>query len=121
MKNRFKGLFFDHGTLCAYSLIMGTLSRFIWVVLPVVLVVGTAIVVPMKLFDDQGFDRVERLRLDLKKLEEANRQIKRQNNALRKQITAFHSDPEYIEKVARDELGLITPDEVIYQFPDSLH
>jgi cell division protein FtsB len=44
--------------------------------------------------------------------------LERENLALRLEISAFHSDPSYIEKVARDELGMVGPDDVIYQFPE---
>ncbi len=101
-----------------YRSYMGSLSRFIWFVLPVTLVITTAVLVPMKLFDDKGLSRVDKLDLDLKKLKATNRILKRENESLRTQIHAFHSDPEYVEKVARDELGMIGPNEIIYQFPD---
>ena len=97
---------------------MRTLSRFIWAALPIALIVMTAVVVPLKLMDDKGVERVETLGLALEELKHDNRIIKRENDALRNQIHAFHSDPEYVEKIARDELGMIGTNEIIYQFPD---
>ena len=97
---------------------MSSLARFLRVALPAALLLTAAIGVPLKVFDHRGLDRVERLGQELELLEEANLRIRRENDALRKQIHAFHSDPEYIEKVARDELGMVGPDEIIYQFPD---
>lgn len=97
---------------------MSTLGRFIRIVLPVVLIIAAVVVVPMKVLDSKGASRVERLATELKQLNETNRKLIRDNNALRSQIRAFHSDPEYIEKVARDELGMVLPGEIIYQFPD---
>ena len=36
--------------------------------------------------------------------------------AIALQIEAIQSDPDYIENIARNEMGMIGPDEVIYQF-----
>lgn len=83
------------------------------------LLLTASIVVPLKLWDGQGLDRVERLRKELENLKEINAQIRRENDAFRMEIRAFHSDPTYIKRVARDELGMVGEDEVIYQFPDS--
>lgn len=95
---------------------MNTLWRFIWVSLPVVLLVGTAVVVPMKLHDDSGYKRVQRISAELEALNATNRRIRRENESVRKQIEAIQSDPDYIENIARNEMGMIGPDEVIYQF-----
>jgi cell division protein FtsB len=97
---------------------MGPLGRFAKIALPVALLLAAAIFVPVKLFDARGFGRVEKLKGELERLEETNRAIARENESLRAQIRAFHSDPEHIEKVARDELGMVGPDEIIYQFPE---
>jgi cell division protein FtsB len=101
-----------------YQSIMDSLVRFVRVALPAGLLLAAAIFVPLKVFDHNGLARVERLRHELDELEDNNRRIKRENDALRLQIHAFHSDPGYVEKIARDELGMVGPEEIIYQFPD---
>ena len=98
---------------------MNSHRRFLRMILPLGLLLMASIVVPLKLWDGQGLDRVERLRQELENLKESNAQIRRENDALRTEIRAFHSDPAYIQRVARDELGMVGEDEVIYQFPDS--
>jgi cell division protein FtsB len=101
-----------------YDSLMGTIARFARIAVPAALLLAAAIVVPVKLLDQRGYDRVEKLRRELTQIEEANRALERENESLRLQIRAFHSDPEYVEKVARDELGMVGPDETIYQFPE---
>ena len=96
---------------------MGSLFRFFKVALPAALIITAAILVPHKLLDDRGVTRVDRLELELRQLNENNRRLIRDNDALRSKIRAFHLDPEYMEKVARDELGMVGPLEIIYQFP----
>jgi cell division protein FtsB len=102
-----------------YVVLMGTIARFARIAIPAALLLAAAILVPIKLFDQRGYVRVEKLRHELAQIEETNRGLERENDSLRHQIQAFHSDPEYIEKVARDELGMVGPDEIIYQFPES--
>ena len=106
-------------TTCArYRSPMASFSRFLRFLLPIALLLAAAIVVPLKLFSSQGLERVERLEQELQVLKENNRQLARENQTLLSEIRAFHSNPGYIEKVARDELGMVGPNEIIYQFPD---
>lgn len=97
---------------------MDSLVRFARVALPAGLLLAAAIFVPLKIFDHKGLARIDRLQTELEGLEDTNRQLRRENDALRMQIQAFHSDPGYVEKIARDELGMVGPEEIIYQFPD---
>lgn len=97
---------------------MDTVSRFMRVVILIAMLFLAAVAVPMGVFDSKGIERVDLLRKELRTLVEANQRIRYENNALRQEIRAFHSDPGYIEKVARDEFGMIVKDEVIYQFPE---
>ena len=53
---------------------------------------------------------IARVKQDLEKLTEENRQ-------LAEQVKALKSDPQLIEKIARDELGLARPGEVIIKIP----
>ena len=92
------------------------LWRFIWIVLPVALLLGTVVYVPMKLNDENGYRRVERLKNELQYLKARNRKLSRENEAVRQKIMAIQSDADYIENIARNEMGMIGPDEVIYQF-----
>ena len=98
---------------------MESFYRFFRVGILLTLLLVSAVVVPLKILDPKGAARVERLSNELTQLEEANQQLKRENDALRLEIHAFHSNPDYVEKVARDELGMVGKDEVIYQFPSS--
>ena len=96
---------------------MALVLKFVRVVLLISLLFGAAILVPLKIFDANGLPRVERLQRELDSINDANSKLRRENEALRLEIHAFHANPNYIEKVARDELGMVGPDEVIYQFP----
>jgi len=97
---------------------MDFFGRFAKIALPLALLMLAAIFVPFKVFDSKGLKRVKRLKHELVELKEDNTRIRRENEDLRSKIRAFHSDLRYIEKVARDDLGMVAPDEIIFQFPD---
>lgn len=98
---------------------MASLYRFLRVLLILGLLTIGAVTVPLKIFDSNGLDRVERLQKELSSLKEGGIAMKRENELLRGQIRAFYADPNYIEKVARDELGMVGPHEIVYQFSSS--
>ncbi|MCU0661076.1 MAG: septum formation initiator family protein [Myxococcota bacterium] len=79
----------------------------------------TAIVVPMKLFDPSGLPRIQKLTKDLRDIERANNELAEENRALREEIRLFHSEPDYLEKVARDQLGMVGTSDLVYQFAGS--
>ena len=41
--------------------------------------------------------------------------LERENARLKKEIKLLNSDPRYIEKIAREELGLARNDEMVYK------
>jgi cell division protein FtsB len=88
------------------------LSRFVLVAMLLL----TAIIVPLKLFDNDGLPRVRRLSADLAEVQRANREIEEENRTLREEIRLFHSEPEYLERVARDQLGMVGPTDLVFQF-----
>ncbi len=51
-------------------------------------------------------------------IEAENRQKEDSTRKLRDQQERFDTDPAYVERVARDTLGKVKPDEVIFRFTD---
>ncbi len=51
-------------------------------------------------------------------LEEENRAKEEQIKRLRQQQERFATDPGYVERVAREELGKVKPDETIFRFSE---
>jgi len=45
--------------------------------------------------------------------------LREENSALRKEIKGLKEDPFFIEKVAREELNLVRPNEIVYYFDTS--
>jgi cell division protein FtsB len=55
------------------------------------------------------------LRGELERLVTENVRLREQNRRLALEVEALKNRPDYLEKVARDELGLVKPDELIFQ------
>ena len=70
---------------------------------------------PYRLYGPQGVARVHRLARDLRRLDDANQSLERENRALRLQIRSLKDDRSTIERVARDELGMVRPGDVVFQ------
>jgi cell division protein FtsB len=56
-----------------------------------------------------------RLRHELQELRAANRALAENNRALEQEIERLKNDRAYLEKVAREEYGLLKKNEVLYQ------
>lgn len=68
---------------------------------------------------ERGAIHLWRLRGEKAKMDEQNYRLHKENEALRQRITRLRSDDSYLEKIAREELNLVRPGEVVYRFPSS--
>lgn len=73
--------------------------------------------VPTLVLDEQGLPRYRRLRKEVAELRGANEELVREIAGLKAEIEALRGDPSYVERIARDELGMVRADEVVFQFP----
>jgi cell division protein FtsB len=67
-------------------------------------------------FGDRGFIHLYQKDKERKEYLEKIRQLEEENEKLLKEIDRLHNDKEYIESIARNELGLVKEDEIIYRF-----
>ncbi len=91
-------------------------SRHAWL-LPFALLVLAIVAVPLRILDDRGLPRYRVLKAELGEVQEANERLEAEVRALEREVEALRSDPEAIERVARDELGMIREGELVFQFP----
>lgn len=91
------------------------MARWRWL-LPLGLILGSVIAVPVMILGEEGLPRYRRMRYELDDARAANRKLRREIAALREEIHDLRRDPEAIERIARDELGMIKPDELLFQF-----
>jgi len=83
------------------------------------LVLAGALVGGMMLFtvlSDQGLLGLYRLEQEKARLELRLAQLQAENERLRAEIERLKNDPAYLEKVAREELGMVQQDELVFQF-----
>jgi cell division protein FtsB len=91
------------------------MARWRWL-LPLGLILGSVIAVPIMILGEQGLPRYRQMSYELKDARSANRKLRHEIETLREEIGALRNDPSAIERIARDELGMISPDEVLFQF-----
>jgi cell division protein FtsB len=67
---------------------------------------------------DRGFFEVYQFSRHLQHIEGRIQALEVENERLRMQVTRLRSDPYQIEKLAREDLGLVRPDEIIFEIVD---
>ncbi len=65
---------------------------------------------------ERGALHLWRLRGEKTRLDEQNYRLQKENEALRQRVQSLRDDDAYLEKVAREELQLARPGEIIYRF-----
>jgi cell division protein FtsB len=71
------------------------------------------------IFGTHGYLAMRRTQQDIKKVNANIEQLNKENVQLEEEVKELKSDPHKIEKIARDELGLARPGEVIIKIPQS--
>lgn len=95
---------------------MGNRAR----ILAFLVILGAFVAAGLSAFDERGLQRSERLRHEVERRERLNVSLARENQRLILEIQALHSDPGHLEAVARDELGLVGPKEIVIRFDPPL-
>jgi cell division protein FtsB len=68
---------------------------------------------------ERGAIHLWRLRGEKNRIDEQNYHLQKENEGLRQRVSRIRNDNHYLEKLAREELNLVRPGEVIYRFPKS--
>jgi len=79
-----------------------------------VLLVGAAI------FGDTGILHLRRLRAEVDALHRDVQGLEAENERLSRALAELRTDPAAVERIAREELGLVRPGERVLRFPRSL-
>jgi len=86
-----------------------------------VLVFVTVVLVVDALVGDKGFLETIRARRQYAEVSNSLEALRQQNERLRETIRRLNEDPTAIESLAREELGLIRPGEVVFVLKDVDH
>ena len=97
---------------------MSKLARAVAWMLPFGLLVLSIVSVPLAILDEQGLPRYRALKSELADVRRVNERMRRDVEDLQREVAALRSDPEAIERIARDELGMVRDDEILFQFPN---
>jgi cell division protein FtsB len=68
---------------------------------------------------ERGAIHLWRLRGEKNRIDEQNYRLQKENEALRQRVSRIRNDNHYLEKLAREELNMVRPGEIIYRFPNS--
>lgn len=79
--------------------------------------VAFALLLVHDLFGEHGFLAMRRSQKEAEKLREEIQRIDAENRRLAEQVKALKSDPKIIERIAREEMGLARPHEMIFKLP----
>jgi cell division protein FtsB len=85
-------------------------------VLPLVLIAGAAVSVPIMVFSPTGLERLRALREERGRADEDVRKLSREIERLRAEVRRMKEDPAAVERVARDDMGLVRQTEIVFQF-----
>lgn len=66
-----------------------------------------------------GLRDVRELKASIARVEREIAEIRRDNERRRLELRSLKRGDEYVEAVARESLGLVKPDEVVYEFIDA--
>jgi cell division protein FtsB len=73
----------------------------------------------LAVFDERGALALQERRQELEKLNKEIEKAIEDNNAYRKTIEQLRYDPKAIERLAREELKLVKPGEIMIELPDT--
>ena len=74
--------------------------------------------VAMSLADPKELRRLERLRSDIERQEQKNRELREENARLSRTVKELSPpvNPTALERAAREQLGFVRPDELLFKF-----
>jgi cell division protein FtsB len=71
------------------------------------------------IFGTHGFIAMRRTQKEIEQIRGDIGRINDENKSLADQVNSLKTDPRAIERIAREEMGLARPGELIYKLPDS--
>jgi cell division protein FtsB len=86
-------------------------------ILPLTILGLAAIGSPLMIMAPEGLPRLRSLSKELSEVQGENTNLRRQIGQLKGEVLHLREDPAAVERIARDELGLIRTSEVVFQFP----
>jgi cell division protein FtsB len=84
--------------------------------LPIAILALAVVGAPLLIFEPAGLPRLRAMEKELRDVNGSNADLRRDVTRLRKQVKNLRDDPAAVERIARDELGLVRKSEIVFQF-----
>lgn len=84
--------------------------------LPLSILVGALVSVPVMIWSDSGLPRLRKLQGERVEARERVSRLSADIRQLRAEVERVKRDPSHVERTARDELGLVRQTEIVFQF-----
>ncbi len=95
---------------------MSRFSLFVERILPLSILGLAAIGAPVLMLSPDGLPRLRALEAELTQVHAENEDLLQATTQLQLQVRRLKEDPKAVERLARDELGLVRNSEVVFQF-----
>jgi cell division protein FtsB len=86
-------------------------------ILPIAILAMAVVGAPAMMLAPEGLPRLRSLSKELAHVQSENADLRQQIRHLRGRVQHLRDDPAAVERIARDELGLVRTSEVVFQFP----
>lgn len=83
-----------------------------------ILALGLFLIAMHDVFGSHGLLAMRRTQSQVKQLRTEIDKLNQENGELSKQVKALRTDPKAVERIAREEMGLARPGEMIFKVPD---
>ncbi len=93
-----------------------SLALFAQRILPLGMLATALLAVPWLAFSSTGLSRLEALRKEKARTDAEVSRLSQEIRELRAEVQRIKQDPRAVERVARDELGLVRRTELVFQF-----
>ena len=70
------------------------------------------------IFGGHGLMALRSMHRDLDSVKQQNARVEQQNTEMYRAINRLKNDPEYIEYMARHELNMVAPGEIVFKFSE---
>jgi cell division protein FtsB len=84
--------------------------------LPLAVLTVSLVTVPVLVLEPQGVPRMRSLERELSDVQAESAELRRDVNRLRSEVNDLRDDPAAVERIAREQLGLVRQSEVVFQF-----
>lgn len=84
--------------------------------LPVAMLSLALVSVPVLVLEPQGLPRLRALQKELDQVNAENGDLRQEVGRLRVEVRQLRDDPAAVERIARDQLGMVRRSEVVFQF-----